>query len=672
MPLLLQNTTGIYEESIFLIDHSVSPIIRTMREFAEQEIVLPGGRYEGRLYSTDRQPFTRLWFKEIDSGRWNRAGAFGSTQSGKTITFHIIPILYHLFEHREKVVVGIPDMNMAKDKWFENFEPVIRRTRYADLLPDTGAGSRGGMFRSVRFKNGAVLRFMTGGGSDKSVAGYSTRVAAITETDGMDKVSETSKESDRITQIESRTKEYNIDARIYLECTVTTKGGRIYREWENGTKSIIICPCPYCSEWVSPGRENLMGWQDASNVKEAGLKAFFACPACGHPLTQKNRYEMNLAADLKHQNDPETVITFSMCWGAFNNMFFPSEYLGQQEWLKQQDYDEIKKENKEKELCQFIWAIPYTSPAMDISQLHLSEVVNRKAAGMYRCIVPAGTDYVTVGVDLHKFFGAYLAIAWIGKNGHIIDYGTFDIPSRDFGEKRATLMALQTLRDEVLNARFMGLDQKVIVPRQVWIDSGYAETKDALYQFCRENPDRYRPIKGYGASQDRASSYMQPKILSNSIMLIGESYHFSVQLNGLTMLVEIDSDHWKSFFHERMSISTDADGHITLYDSPDKKEHITIGNHFTAERCQEQTVSMKLPDGSMGLKIVKVWIREKKQNHFFDCAYIACAAGHYCGFRLIPQVVKPARTETQRNQNNDRRFFLNRKNYGYNPKYKRR
>ena len=72
--------------------------LRTMREFAEQEIVIPDGPYTGRRFRCSRQPYTRLWFYAVDSGRWTRCVATGPTQSGKTLSAFVIPTLYHLFE----------------------------------------------------------------------------------------------------------------------------------------------------------------------------------------------------------------------------------------------------------------------------------------------------------------------------------------------------------------------------------------------------------------------------------------------------------------------------------------------------------------------------------------------------------------------------------------------
>ncbi len=108
---------------------------RTMREFAEQEIVLPDGPHKGLRYRTSRQPYAALWFAAVDSGRWRRHFALGPTQSGKTLTCFIVPVLYHLFEARETVIAAVPMGDMVKDKWMVDLRPAIEASRYRKYLP---------------------------------------------------------------------------------------------------------------------------------------------------------------------------------------------------------------------------------------------------------------------------------------------------------------------------------------------------------------------------------------------------------------------------------------------------------------------------------------------------------------------------------------------------------
>ena len=175
------------EELLWFLSQARPHRLRSMRSFAEEEIVIPAGPFAGRRFRCDRQPYTGLWFDEVDSGRWSRHVATGPTQSGKSLSCFVIPILYHLFELGETVICGLPDMDMAGDKWREDLLPAIERSRYRNLLPRSGGGSRGGRVESLQFNNGATLKFMSGGGGDKSRAGFTARVVVVTETDGMDR-----------------------------------------------------------------------------------------------------------------------------------------------------------------------------------------------------------------------------------------------------------------------------------------------------------------------------------------------------------------------------------------------------------------------------------------------------------------------------------------------------
>lgn len=237
-----------------------TPRLRTLTEFAEQEIVLPDGPYAGRRFRLNRAPAAALLFRELESGRWKRAFITGPNQDGKSLLGFVIPTLYLLFERRETVVMGVPSLEIVADKWSVNLLPAIRASRYRDLLPSNGRGSRGGDVTSVEFRNGAVLRFMTAGGDDQSRASFTSPNLVVTETDGFDEVGGRSREGDKFSQLERRTLAYGDRARTIAECTVSTEKGRTWQEYTHGSQSRIALPCPHCSAWVTPEREHFVGW----------------------------------------------------------------------------------------------------------------------------------------------------------------------------------------------------------------------------------------------------------------------------------------------------------------------------------------------------------------------------------------------------------------------------
>src|ERR1035437_2671123 len=134
--------------------------LRTMAQFAEDDIIIPTGPFAGLPFRIDRQPFARLWFHEVDAGRWRRLFWTGPQQSSKTLLL-VIALMYHLFEIEETAIFGIPTLDLVGQKWERDIKPVIEASRYRDMIPSTGTGSRGGRVEQITFRNGVTLLFRT-------------------------------------------------------------------------------------------------------------------------------------------------------------------------------------------------------------------------------------------------------------------------------------------------------------------------------------------------------------------------------------------------------------------------------------------------------------------------------------------------------------------------------
>ena len=622
----------------WILSQSVAPTVRTMGQWAEEAIVLPNGPFSGERYRHYRHPVSQLFFDAIDSGNWSRVASTGPTQNGKTLMCYVIPVLYHLFEVGETVIVGLPTMDMANDKWSEDFLPVIEASEYHDLLPLKGEGSRGGMVkRSIKFRNGATLRFMTAGGNDKKRAGFTSRVLAVTETDGMDESSESSREADKIEQLEGRTRAFGrTGKRVYLECTVSIERGRIWQEVKNGTDSRIVRPCPHCKSWVSPERDNLHGWREAQSSEEASDLSFFACPDCGEGWTEQDRMDSAKQVKLVHKGQeitPDGTITGTVArtqtlgfrWSAIDNLFVTAGDLGAEEWLAAKSVD---LENAEKKMRQFIWVMPYESVEIELTPLSADDVTSRRGSTK-RGILPPECIGIGVGVDTGKRALHWVAMA-VCQNGSItiIEYGVQKVEADSLGVHRGLVKAYGDLKQYIENG-WQGMS-----PSQVWIDSGYHEHTDAVYAFSLEASDgmkrgteRYRPSKGEGEGA-RMSRYSEPKAKNNEVLYIGRQYDIRrPKRNGKIIpgvqLVHINADYWKSAFHQALVMEPGTEGSITLYDSADTFEHTEFAAHTTAEKQVEKFFPAR--------GAVITWERVSRQNHWFDASYQATAA---CDFIL--------------------------------------
>lgn len=627
------------------------PRHRTMRKFAEQEIVIPSGRFEGLRFRCDRQPFAALWFDEIDSGRYSEHVITGPTQSGKTLIGWVIPILYHLFEQSETVIAAVPDMEMVQDKWQQDIEPVLKRTRYWDLMPRSGGGSKGGKVESIRFTNGAILRFMTAGGGDKSRAGYTARVICMTETDGFDMRASTSTEANKIEQIEGRARSYPIlQRRIYKECTLTTETGHTWVRYGEGTASRIALPCPHCGGLVGLEREHFRGWDGATTDVEAVAGGAFYCSTCGEQWTEEQRIEANRRAILVHRGqsidgnqvagDPVETRVLGFRWSAVNNLLVPAGDVALDEWRAARALDE---DDAERKLCQFVWAVPFRPDAGDSFDLDPERIAARVVTtgkGQF----PPGAK-VTIGVDVNKRVLHWTAIAWLADGtGIVIDYGTQGTKADELGFDIAIMRALVRLSEKLGDGWSESRYDRVLVDCRWQTDEVCASIK-AL------NDKRWRPYMGLGAGHFKRTAYRQPTKPGREVLWVGTGCYEKMVVNLKSVVTFGDGNYWKTWLHSRLQLEhgDDKDAKpIMLYAAVDGGEHVKFAKHLTAER--------EVQKFEQGKGLVKVWEAIRSENHWLDSTYMACVAAHrlkvatHEAVRIAPKqrVIQPRAVETDR------------------------
>jgi phage terminase large subunit GpA-like protein len=635
-------------------------------EWARDNVVLPDGPLRGTAFDPSVQPFARLFLDELDSGRWDRFVIVAPSQSGKTLLGFIMPTLFHLLGMDETVVVGVPDLAMANDKWLQDFLPVIEASpELKRMLPTIGPGSRSGIVRSrVRFKNGAVLRFMSSGGKDKSRAGFTSRVLAITEADGF-QTSGTSIEADPIKQLEARQRAFlAAGTRTYLECTASTTEGRIWTEYNAGSASRIARPCPHCGEFVTPEREHLVGWEGADDELQARANASWSCPSCGECWTEAERYAANLQSVLVHKGQsvdaagdvtgamPATR-TLGFRWSAVDNHFANAADVAADEWHGRRDLDS---DNSEKQLRQFVYALPFDPPAVEVMTPLCAADVAKRSSLLKEGIAPDDCVALTIGIDTGKRQLNWVAIAWLADgSGRIVEYGEQTVRADTLGIRAGLVEALELLR-EYFGRGWQTPSGKVMQAAQVWIDSGWYEHTEAVYDFCQavssssnypapdERPsaqelaarsagraqspagqnsgrDVYRPSKGYGEGQRRMERYWVPKKINSDIRWIGAGCHLArAPGRSRLLLAHINSDTWKSELHQRLAMEAEKPGALTLYAAADSAEHEEFINQLTAEKQITKWVD--------GRGDVIVWHRDRSANHKLDAGYAAVAAGH--------------------------------------------
>lgn len=615
-----------------------TPRLRTLSEFAEQEIIVPDGPFDGRRLRLDRHPVGRLLLDELGSGRWQRAFITGPNQDGKSLMGFVIPTLYLLFERRETVVMGVPTEKMVDDKWSKDLRPVIRASRYRDLLPESGAGSRGGTPTAVEFRNGVTLRFMTGGGDDQSRSSYTTPNLVVTETDGFDEVGSSSREGSKFAQLERRTLAFVDRARVIAECTVSTESGRTWQEYQNGSRGRIALKCPHCSSWVTPEREHFSGWQDAASDVEACEKAALACPECGELWTNEQRLAANRNAVLAHRGQevaPDGTVTgplpptntLGFRWTVVNSILNPNRLasVGGIEWRARRATDE---DAAERDVRQSQWALPAKPAKEDLSKLDAFAIMTRRMNGAWRGTVPELAQFITVAADVGKRLCHWAAIAWLpNATPHILDYGRLEVPCEMMAEEEAILLALRAWRDSLATGwKRNGAD---IVPVLKFVDSG--DWQSTILAFVAESGPGWFATKGFGSTQRRSGAYKRDT--GSKVVGVGDHYNL-IELPTRQQQLEINVDHWKSWIHARLQTPIGRPGALTLFDSND---HLGFAKHLTAEKRVEEFVP--------GEGTVTKWIQVSRNNHWLDATVYAAVAGHAAGARLIGEQTAEPKSE---------------------------
>lgn len=614
-------------------------LVRTMRQFAEEEIILPpGGPRAGLRFRCDFMPWTGLILDEFDAGMYHEFWISGPVQDGKTTIALIIPMMYYLFEMGENIIFGAPKMEIGQGKFEEEVKPMILRSQYAGLVPEKGRASRGGRADSILFGNGARLRFMAAGGGDEQRSSFPARVVFITEADKMDEPGIVSREADPVTQIIARTAAFaKVDlAYVFAECTMSRISGRINQEIAvKGTNTKVALRCLHCDAYIVPEREHFVGWQNAKDVIEARENGCYVCQECGQAWTEAERIlTLNkpvLVAEGQTvdrqgniQGEPPRTRTFGFRWNAMHSALKSQAFIGEKEF----EANRSANPNAQKELMQFTWALPYEEEPEDLSRLDV-DLVQNKTSRHPKGVVPKEARFITAAVDVGLYICNWTAWAWTqDAQGYLIDYGEIPVPQPDRRnpDPRMILQALRGFRNEILEPGWINADGAKAIPNIVLVDSGFK--KELTYAFTRESGMAYLPSKGLGSRRDQ-DRWREPKSAKGK--RVGRGWFISRQPGGIRLL-NVNADEWKREVHEGFRVLLGIPGSLSIFYA-EKIYHLEFAKQITAER--------RIEEYNPGKGTQVYWVQERRANHYLDCTALCRCAADILGVSALPRETPP-------------------------------
>lgn len=588
-------------QSLQLFKERLYPqVSRGMIEFAQEEVRLPKGPRKGLHFDWDYAPFNKFIAEAIMSDYWRKVAIVGPTQNGKTLVATNIPLLYYLFEVEEDVIFGLPSMDLASGMWIEKIRPIIEDSKYRDLLPTSGAGSRGGSFSAVQFKNGVNLRFMGAGGSAEQMSSHTSSVVILTEIDKMDKSSGDGAEADPVTLIQNRADSFE-NSKIIMECTVTTFEGRIWQEAiVQGSGGQIYVACPTCNHWQTLVRENLSF--DPTSQVSAEASAKYECSGCQCLWDNNDRLEALDNPLLVHRGQsveagvvvgelPPTK-NFGM---RYNVLHSPMQSLAKT-CGQQYEADASDLKEKKKGMIQSKWAEPYIDK--DVNRTNLTKGNLRALAndGLYDLMdVPEWVDKLTLSVDVQQGYCYWQCEGYnmTTMRSLVIEYGTVD--QRE--DNDAAIMNMLSEVDLICKEGWMRAhDAKLLFPDVKLVDCGFQYHVIQLWLAANRS---WIGIKGIGKNEKNKLSGAKEIFKIDGILTVRQ------QKNGQNLWF-IEVDQTKALVHDRYLLpSRDLD----YYRHVPRNVDITWINSITAEERVYDPLGESF-----------TWERKRRRNDYLDTA----------------------------------------------------
>jgi phage terminase large subunit GpA-like protein len=371
----------------------------------------------------------------------------------------------------------------------------------------------------------------------------------------------------------------------------------IWRLWQSGTRHHWCWRCPHCQRYFVPRFNLIDGFKNRTPLqakREAFIRCFYA--DCGGVIEEKHKAAMNAAgrmvapgqsidSDGNVTGEAPDTSTLSF-W--VSGLASPFVTIGQ----RVETYLTALRSNESDKL--------QTAVNSQFGELYIDgdgdvppwEHIFERRQGYRPGTIAPGVRYITAGFDVQKDrvigvvrgWGAF-ATSWLIWNGEILG---------------------NTAEPEVWE-RLGDFLQTPIEDRTIklcYIDSGFRpgkrEGENRVYEFCRKHRRFVFPTKGSSHVMLRPLVRAQIEVTQQ-----GGSAKYGLEL------MRLDTDHWKSWVHERLRWPSDQAGAWHLHHEVDEAY------------CRQLVSEVRV----LGINGKPQWIVRSRDNHYLDAEAMAAAAG---------------------------------------------
>lgn len=383
----------------------------------------------------------------------------------------------------------------------------------------------------------------------------------------------------------------------------------IWQLWQQGTRHHWCWPCPHCEEYFVP-RFNLLRFPLKATPMEAGRETFLECPACGGVIDDAHKAEMNARGRYvapgqtvdksgSVQGDPPDTKAISF-W--VSGLASPFVTFGERVAVlveAQQSGDDAMVQ----QAVNAGFGELYSPGGGEVPEW--MEIKEKSRAATYkRDEVPKDVLYLILTVDVQRHSMPWVLRGWGARaTSWLINYG---------------YLRGDTTEEEIWGA----LGDLLVTPvgglsvKACFVDSGFRPGKtdtlplNRVYEFCRKFMRRVRPTKGSSAPMRTPLVVSKLEVRRKD----GRAANYGLQL------IRLDTDHWKSWVHERLRWPEDRVGGWHVFKG--------IDDDYCHQIVSE--ARMKLPTGRVE------WVQRSRDNHFFDCEAMQAACGYLLNVQRIP------------------------------------
>jgi hypothetical protein len=256
--------------------------------------------------------------------------------------------------------------------------------------------------------------------------------------------------------------------------------------------------------------------------------------------------------------------------------------------------------------------------------------IQSQVSGYPRCVVPPGCMVLTQGIDVGKFNLHWVVRAWRpDATGYVIDKGVQEVHGTevrsDHGVDVAISRAIKARMSDCHEGPYYHIGGEIAPIDLTLIDAGYRT--DAIYATCKELGLGVKPAMGIGAQTGPIKPRFRAPVRNSADRHHGDGW-FESRQPGNIWLVNMDTNRWKTWEHDRWMTATDKPGTLFMYgeEGDDPKIHTAYAHHIVAEVETEMVRKGVL---------VREWKPKSSNNHWLDASYMSDVAANMKGIRLI-------------------------------------